>query len=755
MGTVSGAGDYEVGATVTLTASPAPEHRFLHWTKDEVEVSTDATYTFTATENVTLVAHFEAIPKYNISAGANDGTMGTVTGAGEYLEGTTVELTATANPGYIFVEWSDGEKSATRTITVTEEATYTAFFKAIQARAWAYALNMVEDGDNYVFSFNATATADATLHFEYTDGTPAFDHTVGQVTAGPVAPIAIAKSQFAGTKDIRWSVELDGEEINELAELTADVDIYRFYSPQGVVVDNNTDSETFGQIFIAQPMNGGSDGMTNRTKAQKRGIFLFDQTLTSLNPTDNVGVLPSNVSNTEEDGLTRQSLHRIAMNPVTHQLAMAYNVAPGAVWSVAANNVAGEATNLIAGTAITLPNSICFDENGVLYVMDNANTETGGTLYKVVDGTATPIIQSKLWGAVENGMVSDGRGGVWIAQHRYDYDDHSALTHINAAGEIDYQVDKNSPQEIKDLFPKNNGQVSYRGHCAYYAKENILAFGGNKVVTLYQVEYTGANDAPVLSKILSTPTIIGNIDGLAFDYAGDLYVASATTERFYKYVLPTVENICVVPASKVIEVDKPKYTRDVEAGNFGTICLPYASSNYQGAEFYEIAYMELNEDRTPKGIWLNEVAGALEAGKPYIFVATDDVLSVVYEGDEVDAPAEGTAGLTGTFDEIPAENTLLEGNYMIADNKFWLCGAGCWLGENRAYINYTIIHENTTPIAALPGRRRICMGAAGDNQATGLEGLITPNNQAAKIIKNGQFIIIRGSEMYNAQGVRL
>jgi hypothetical protein len=234
-----------------------------------------------------------------------------------------------------------------------------------------------------------------------------------------------------------------------------------------------------------------------------------------------------------------------------------------------------------------------------------------------------------------------------------------------------------------------------------------------------------------------------------------LYVASATTERFYKYVLPTVENSCVVPAAKVIEVDKPKYTRDVEAGNFGTICLPYASSNYQGAEFYEIAYMELNEDRTPKGIWLDEVAGALEAGKPYIFVATDDVLSVVYEGDEVDAPAEGTAGLTGTFDEIPVENTLLEGNYMIADNKFWLCGAGCWLGENRAYINYTIIHENTTPIAALPGRRRICMGAAGDDQATGVEGLMTPNDQAVKVIENGQLVIIRGAEKYNAQGVRL
>lgn len=44
---------------------------------------------------------------------------GTVSGAGSYISGTSVTLTATANSGYVFSKWSDGVKTATRTITAT------------------------------------------------------------------------------------------------------------------------------------------------------------------------------------------------------------------------------------------------------------------------------------------------------------------------------------------------------------------------------------------------------------------------------------------------------------------------------------------------------------------------------------------------------------------------------------------------------------------------------------------------------------
>lgn len=62
----------------------------------------------------------------------NAGTGGTVTGGGTYNNQATATLTATPNAGYEFVKWSDDANApATRTVTVTGNATYTATFKPI------------------------------------------------------------------------------------------------------------------------------------------------------------------------------------------------------------------------------------------------------------------------------------------------------------------------------------------------------------------------------------------------------------------------------------------------------------------------------------------------------------------------------------------------------------------------------------------------------------------------------------------------
>ena len=198
------------------------------------------------------------------------------------------------------------------------------------------------------------------------------------------------------------------------------------------------------------------------------------------------------------------------------------------------------------------------------------------------------------------------------------------------------------------------------------------------------------------------------------------------------------------------------YTRDVTNGEYGTICLPYASSNHTGAEFYEIAYLELASDgSTPKTLYLDEVTTPLQAGKPYIFRATSNKLIAHYEGEKALSTINGKAGLTGTFEDIPLGNTILEGNYMIAQNKFWLCGPECSLRANRAYIEHNALHKNTTPVAKIPGRRRVSMGAAGENAATGTEEMMIPIDQTIKIIEDGQLIIIRDGEKYNVHGMKL
>ncbi len=61
-GTVSGAGDYEDGASATVTAVPNAGFRFLEWTENGSHVSTDASYTFTVSSNRKLTAVFEPVP---------------------------------------------------------------------------------------------------------------------------------------------------------------------------------------------------------------------------------------------------------------------------------------------------------------------------------------------------------------------------------------------------------------------------------------------------------------------------------------------------------------------------------------------------------------------------------------------------------------------------------------------------------------------------------------------------------------------
>ena len=91
----------------------------------------DILYTYrggAAKPTCTLTKLSEIDDLYTITTVAKEATMGKVTGGGRYECGTRVTLTASANNGYRFTGWEDGISSGSRTITVTEDATYTALF---------------------------------------------------------------------------------------------------------------------------------------------------------------------------------------------------------------------------------------------------------------------------------------------------------------------------------------------------------------------------------------------------------------------------------------------------------------------------------------------------------------------------------------------------------------------------------------------------------------------------------------------------
>ncbi len=166
MGSVTGAGVYNYGATATLTAVANTGYHFIMWNDGD----TNAIRTITVNDDVTLTANF-AINQYTVALAVNDNMMGSVRGAGIYNYGDTATLYAVANTGYHFTMWNDGDTNAIRTLVVTNDVNLTANF-AINQYTIALAVNdstmgIVRGAGVYNYGDTAVVTAVANTGYHF------------------------------------------------------------------------------------------------------------------------------------------------------------------------------------------------------------------------------------------------------------------------------------------------------------------------------------------------------------------------------------------------------------------------------------------------------------------------------------------------------------------------------------------------------------------------------------------------------------
>ena len=189
------------------------------------------------------------------------------------------------------------------------------------------------------------------------------------------------------------------------------------------------------------------------------------------------------------------------------------------------------------------------------------------------------------------------------------------------------------------------------------------------------------------------------------------------------------------------------YTRTVTKGNYGTICLPYTAARFSGATFYELVQAKKDNAGNVTEVLLGSV-DKLDAGVPYIFQATATELVVYSDGNTANS-AGNHNGLYGTFTD---NTSVAAGNYILLNNEFRPSDGNAKVNANRAWV--VMSEVPTATVQQMPGRRYISMGVQGENEATGLDNIIT-NTNAVKVIENGQLIIIRNGEKFNVQGIKL
>ena len=215
-GTVSGAGSYNQGQSCTLTATANTGYTFVNWTKNGTQVSTNASYTFAVTEAGNYVANFQS-NSYSITATAYPTEGGTVSGAGSYNHGQSCTLTATANTGYTFVNWTKNgtqvSTNASYTFAVTEDADYVANFEAdiyfVTATANPTAGGTVTGAGTYLHGQSCTLTATAKNGYTFLNWTE----------SGSVVSTSSAYT-FTVTEDADYVANFEPEPVS-IFEITA------------------------------------------------------------------------------------------------------------------------------------------------------------------------------------------------------------------------------------------------------------------------------------------------------------------------------------------------------------------------------------------------------------------------------------------------------------------------------------------------------------------------------------------------------
>lgn len=316
-GTTIGAGSFDAGSSVTVSARVNAGYTFVDWTENGVRVSTSSNIQFTLNANRNFVANFRAIPasQFAVLLTSSPAAGGTTDGEGAYAAGTSVTITSVANTGYTFTNWTDQASGAVvsaspsytfaltanrtlvanfllNTYTLTVTAVNGTVSKAPDQATYNHGSNVVltaTPAAGYVFSswsgdatgttnpltVNMTSNKNITANFtaipanQYTLTVNAVNGSVAKVANQPTytsgSTVVLTATPAAGYTFSSWSGDATGS-VNPLTvTMNANKNITANFTPLAAVGPTAVNLGTAGDFAILTKSGISTTGVTSIT----------------------------------------------------------------------------------------------------------------------------------------------------------------------------------------------------------------------------------------------------------------------------------------------------------------------------------------------------------------------------------------------------------------------------------------------------------------------------------------------------------
>lgn len=574
-GTITGAGNYEEGSSVILTATANPGYKFIEWQENNTKVGDNNNYSFTITKNTTIKAVF--------------------------AEKNTPALCITVNPQWTFGDSSDGKisfsgntENGTEKIVYYIDSDYTIETNATNSGAGVeggipkyantyYVKYSVGETENYKatttqtsFIINGKPISNCTLSLDRTS----FNYVVGTTSYSPLLTVKDGETSLNEGTDYDIVTNESTTSANKVGSYTIKV------NGKGNYAGTSSINWTVNDI-TAPEITGVANKSTNYGPVTFNVSDDYLSSVTIQEANDAQATTINVINGTSASG-TKTELGSYIVT-ATDQ---AGNVSTCS-FTIAQENITITAKTAAEDTTTTYAPSATFDVSGLFVIPENAGTATYSVIASTAEGSGAGTLGS------DNKTLTITKAGTITIKVSTDESDYvataekTALLFVNRANITKNMLSLNQSsfdyiEGTTPYAPKltvKDGETTLKEDTDYEIDTNAsiqsASTVGTYIIKVYgKGNYTGTQNIEWNVKDITKPVISGIEDNsthygpVTFNVSDD-YLASVTVKKdTNEAVSITINNGSV--SQNVTDLGSYTLTATDNAGNVSTCSFTIA-----------------------------------------------------------------------------------------------------------------------------------------------------------------------------------